>query len=568
MDSIATVPVMFVPPYVPEDLAEKFSVMKRQETTSYRIYDYLQPGYVGGGILVDGDNETTSGKGWRARMCEWSYQVIDSLDKDREIVSVSMNCFDRCLCRRPVNKTTFQLLAVTTLYLASKVCHQALPSLSELVSLGRGLFTEDDVMAMEKQILEQLSWQVRPPTPLSFANHLVLLLKPAAFTLRAWRDVMDTTRFLTELAQIDYDFAPMKPSSVGLAALMTAIDIVDRSNDDSSHLLSGADRRAFLQNIYNVAEIAPNDPEATACRIRLHRMYSSNLQGNQQLQQNQRERMEQVWQVSVLERNAYRIMEDLARIRENSVRIMEDSARIMEDSARIREDSVRIMRHVRPGDPLLVRLLFNHHKIARKQRNNFRDTAYAAENLIGDEDGGAKYQPAHFPPDVIGQVATFAAVGVDLQNICSAVGPKDSLIIRTVYLSDNDTYLTTAVRAFFKTSSVNFTGEKDEARERCKQQVLEWMKVNNWKKRVTDEKIQNYKDLLVPYSNMSIFPVATTRRSLDPDQIFNNPIAAVELGLFEALRYLVEDRHIDTSIYKWQGICLANLSHIWKPTTR
>mmetsp|Transcript_18774 Transcript_18774/g.37650 ORF Transcript_18774/g.37650 Transcript_18774/m.37650 type:complete len:248 (-) Transcript_18774:225-968(-) len=247
---------------------------------------------------------------------------------------------------------------------------------------------------------------------------------------------------------------------------------------------------------------------------------------------------------------------------------MEDSARIMEDSARIREDSVRIMRHVRPGDPLLVRLLFNHHKIARKQRNNFRDTAYAAENLIGDEDGGAKYQPAHFPPDVIGQVATFAAVGVDLQNICSAVGPKDSLIIRTVYLSDNDTYLTTAVRAFFKTSSVNFTGEKDEARERCKQQVLEWMKVNNWKKRVTDEKIQNYKDLLVPYSNMSIFPVATTRRSLDPDQIFNNPIAAVELGLFEALRYLVEDRHIDTSIYKWQGICLANLSHIWKPTTR
>lgn len=369
----------------------------------------------------------------------------------------------------------------------------------------------------------QLSWQVHPPTPLSFASHLVRLLKPAAFKHWAWDDVMNICIFFIELAQLEYEFALIKPSSVGLGALMAAMDIFD-----SSRLLSGPDRRAFLQNIYNVAQINPNDPEVTDCRVWLRRRYDMHHQQDfQKLQQKQRERMEQV---SVLERNL--------------------------DILKDKEDSVRILCHF---------LLFNHYKIARKQRNNFRDTAYAAENLVGDEDGGARYQPTHLPPDMIGQVATFAAVGVDLQNICSAVGPMDSLIIRTVYLSDNDTYLTTALRAFFETSSINFTGDKDETRKRCKQHVVEWMKVNNWKKRVSDEKIQNYKVFLVPYSNMSVFPVAAACRTLDPDQIFNNPIVAIELGLFEVLRYLVEDRHIDTNTYKRQGICLANLSHMWNP---
>ena len=39
--------------------------------------------------------------------------------------------------------------------------------------------------------------------------------------------MMEVTKFLTELAVIDYFFAPKKKSCVGLAALLSAMDGVD-----------------------------------------------------------------------------------------------------------------------------------------------------------------------------------------------------------------------------------------------------------------------------------------------------------------------------------------------------
>lgn len=78
---------------------------------------------------------------------------------------------------------------------------------------------------------------------------------------------METAKFLTELSVIDYYFSPLKSSSVGLAALMTAMEGVDSS------LLSDADKQAFAENVYYVAKVSPNDAEVMGCRKRLRTMY-------------------------------------------------------------------------------------------------------------------------------------------------------------------------------------------------------------------------------------------------------------------------------------------------------
>ena len=58
----------------------------------------------------------------------------------------------------------------------------------------------------------------------------MLLLKPTACEPAVWHDMMEVAKFLTELAVIDYHFAPLKPSSVGLAALMTAMEEIGRAH--------------------------------------------------------------------------------------------------------------------------------------------------------------------------------------------------------------------------------------------------------------------------------------------------------------------------------------------------
>ena len=179
-------------PFAPVDLPERFRAMKEQETTAYKVEDYLDPNYkyempmysfshdlnvvlvgkiqmptanVDGDVDADAEPATSSSnpsivgnnESWRSHICEWLYQVIDHFDYDRETVAISMNYLDRYLCKRPVNKRTFQLLAMTSLYLACKVYHQNDGSklrMSSLIKMGRGNFTEEHITAMEGSILK------------------------------------------------------------------------------------------------------------------------------------------------------------------------------------------------------------------------------------------------------------------------------------------------------------------------------------------------------------------------------------------------------------------------------
>jgi len=164
-------------PFAPEDLPERFRVMKRQEVSAYKVDDYLNPNYqvprAGPTDLMcmpasDTESVTTSSaysagtnssaagvnEDWRSKICEWSYQVIDHFDYDREIVAVSLSYLDRYLCKRPVNNRTFQLVAMTTLYMACKLYEPNKMQVSYLLELCRGYFTEEHIYAMERSILK------------------------------------------------------------------------------------------------------------------------------------------------------------------------------------------------------------------------------------------------------------------------------------------------------------------------------------------------------------------------------------------------------------------------------
>lgn len=113
---------------------------------------------------------------WRKKICEWSFKVIDHFKIDREIVSVAMNILDRyvaketshlqrnsmdiCegeICTDSVDSRVFQLAAMTSLYLAIKLCDndecQYSSSrnlrLNYFVELSRGQFSADDITEME-----------------------------------------------------------------------------------------------------------------------------------------------------------------------------------------------------------------------------------------------------------------------------------------------------------------------------------------------------------------------------------------------------------------------------------
>lgn len=64
-----------------------------------------------------------------------------------------MSFLDRYLSVKRVNKKTFQLAAMTSLYLAIKITEPSILKISSLIGLSRGFFTSEHIIAMEQSIL-------------------------------------------------------------------------------------------------------------------------------------------------------------------------------------------------------------------------------------------------------------------------------------------------------------------------------------------------------------------------------------------------------------------------------
>jgi transcription initiation factor TFIIIB Brf1 subunit/transcription initiation factor TFIIB len=174
------------------------------------------------------------------------FTIISAIGRD--VVSYAMSYFDRIVPHYGINDTLVQLVAMTCLYLAIKVHCSKKISVQSMVSLSRGSFREDQVVKMERIILQGLNWFLNPATP-----HLFLeIFFESSQDDDAMNEIKDSASYLLELAVCDHFFISKKPSSVARAAILAAMDIVARPlrvNVRLENLLVDDDR-AMLEKSY------------------------------------------------------------------------------------------------------------------------------------------------------------------------------------------------------------------------------------------------------------------------------------------------------------------------------
>ena len=155
------------------DLVERLTVIRRQEEEMYACIDYLSPDFqaeLKHRKLTDVQAQTTSLKNnsypsmnsslseginevWREMMCEWIFQIIDYHNYNREVASVALNYFDRYLCKHYVDKEIYQLLGITSLFLAIKMNVPNPLTMKYFIKLSRCRFNMDQISAMENSML-------------------------------------------------------------------------------------------------------------------------------------------------------------------------------------------------------------------------------------------------------------------------------------------------------------------------------------------------------------------------------------------------------------------------------
>ena len=171
--------------------------------------------------------------------------------------------------------------------------------------------------------------------------------------------------------------------------------------------------------------------------------------------------------------------------------------------------------------------------------------------------GEGSYSGIHLTPEIVAHVATFADAvnSSDVMNMCLAVGPVASRTVRHNYLWRNKKYLGHSISRLRR--RISHTGQM--ASEKACSNHLAWMRVNS-----------DWRSIAVRDDLMQMLKLASTVRESDRMQLnhlhpfiaFNNPAVAIQIGLFDSLQYLVEEKGINTNSFQWTAFGFSKIWHL------
>jgi hypothetical protein len=143
----------------------------------------------------------------------------------------AVQLFDRFLSKVRVRDSHLRLIAATAFLVASKldeVWNQHAPPKDLCVAMG-GEFTANDIVRMEKIMLNKLEWQVSSISSHAFLHQVTLALVHAGANADFVRSslVARAERFI-DSALCLYDFACFRPSTIAVASLSCTFALMGR----------------------------------------------------------------------------------------------------------------------------------------------------------------------------------------------------------------------------------------------------------------------------------------------------------------------------------------------------
>lgn len=217
-----------------EDIVDTIQAMRRQEDLNYMCRNcYEERNPMNHPSAKHRDTSCSSYEvvtiQTRNVLCDWANKIIDFCTLDRETVEIAFSYVDRFVstdfgCDILQQSDKFQLLVVTSLYVAIKVHETVAISTSQFEKISRNTFTAKDVESMERILLEGLNWHLHPPTSLCFVRLFLDMIPTKSID----QDTRDTAFILaklqTELSTRDCALVSARASTVAFASLMNAFE--------------------------------------------------------------------------------------------------------------------------------------------------------------------------------------------------------------------------------------------------------------------------------------------------------------------------------------------------------
>ncbi|XP_061355735.1 G2/mitotic-specific cyclin-2-like [Gastrolobium bilobum] len=151
----------------------------------------------------------------RAILIDWLIEVHYKFELLEETLFLTVNLIDRFMERQAVIRKKLQLVGVTAMLIACKYEEVSVPTVEDFILITDKAYTRNEVLKMEKLMVNILQFNLSVPTPYVFMRRF---LKAA----HSDKKLELLSSFLIELCLVEYKMLEFSPSLLAAAAVYTA----------------------------------------------------------------------------------------------------------------------------------------------------------------------------------------------------------------------------------------------------------------------------------------------------------------------------------------------------------
>ncbi|KAG8078226.1 hypothetical protein GUJ93_ZPchr0007g3993 [Zizania palustris] len=166
------------------------------------------------------DSQVEINSKMRAILADWMIEVHHKFELMPETLYLAMYVVDRYLSMQPVLRRELQLVGVSAMLIACKYEEIWAPEVNDFILISDSAYTREQILSMEKGILNRLQWNLTVPTLYVF---IVRYLKAAASAdIKSDKEMEHMAFFFAELALMQYGLVTSLPSMVAASAVYAA----------------------------------------------------------------------------------------------------------------------------------------------------------------------------------------------------------------------------------------------------------------------------------------------------------------------------------------------------------
>lgn len=154
----------------------------------------------------------------RHEITNWLVKTCYRLEIDNETLHLSINIMDRYMSEVKIARKKYLLVAITSLFIASKYQHDDHISTLDLLRITNNQYTYEQIIRTERHIMKVLNFDLGVGT----AHHFLMLYIKAANDMEPQQ--VSIAEYLCDLAQVRVEFLVHSPSMIAASALRVVRD--------------------------------------------------------------------------------------------------------------------------------------------------------------------------------------------------------------------------------------------------------------------------------------------------------------------------------------------------------